>query len=79
MTCMVHNRKKGAVVSRKLDLDQMSIAHTPTEKHKCDQTHFLNWCNKNYLYLNVSEMKILEAGKDCKKSRSCCGKATGQF
>ena len=51
MTCTVHNRKKGAVVSWKLDLDQMSIAHTPMEKHKCDQTHFL----VGHFYLDDSD------------------------
>ena len=29
------------LIPQKLDLDQMSIAHTHTEIHKCDQTHFL--------------------------------------
>ena len=50
MTCMVHNRKNAYiplnqdgsvhVVPRKLDLDQTSMSHTHTERHKCDQTHF---------------------------------------
>ena len=29
------------VIPQKLDLDQMSIARTHMEIHKCDQTHFL--------------------------------------
>ena len=51
MTCMVHDRKNthiplnqdgGSVhvVPRKLDLDQISVPHTHTERHKCDQTQF---------------------------------------
>ena len=51
MTCMVHDRKNTHtplnqdggnvhVVTRKLDLDQTSMAHAHTERHKCDQTHF---------------------------------------
>ena len=42
-THIPHNQDGGSVhvVPRKLDLDQMSIAHTRTERHKCDQTHFL--------------------------------------
>ena len=52
MTCMVYDSKithiplnqdggSEQVVTRKLDLDQTSMAHTHTEKHKCDQSHFL--------------------------------------
>ena len=52
MTSVVHDRKNthtplnqddGSVhvVPRKLDLDQISMPHTHTERHKCDQTHFL--------------------------------------
>ena len=48
---MVHDRKNTHiplnkdgrsvhVVPRKLDLDQTSMAHTHTERYKCDQTHF---------------------------------------
>ena len=57
MTCMVHERKNthiplnqdgGSVhvVPRKLDLDQISMPHTHTERHKCDQTQFsvANFC-----------------------------------
>ena len=51
MTCLVHDRKNthiplnqdgGSVhvVPRKLDLDQISMPHTHTERHKCDQTQF---------------------------------------
>ena len=42
-THIPHNQDGGSVhvVPRKLDLDQMSIAHTRTERHKIDQTHFL--------------------------------------
>ena len=51
MTCVVHDRKNThiplnqdgrsvQVVTRKLDLDQTSMAHTHTERHECDQTHF---------------------------------------
>ena len=28
----------GNVVTQKLDLDQMSVVHTHTERNKCDQT-----------------------------------------
>ena len=31
------------VVPRKLDLDQTSMAFTHTERHKCDETHFLGF------------------------------------
>ena len=52
MTSVVHNRKKYhiplnkdgrsvQVVTRKLVLNQTSMAHTHTERHKCDQTRFL--------------------------------------
>ena len=51
MTFMVHDRKNthtplnqngGSVhvVTRKLDLAQTSMAHTHTERHKCDQLTF---------------------------------------
>ena len=51
MTCMVHDKRNThiplnqnggsvQVVTRKLDLAQTSVAHTHTERHKCDQTHF---------------------------------------
>ena len=34
------------VVTRKVDLDQTSMAHMHTERHKCDQTQFsvANFC-----------------------------------
>ena len=51
MTSVVHNRKKYhiplnkdgrsvQVVTRKLDLDQTSMAHTHTERYIRDQTQF---------------------------------------
>ena len=51
MTSVVHDRKNThipliqdgrsvQVVTRKLDLDQMSMAHTHTERHVRDQTYF---------------------------------------
>ena len=51
MTCMMHDRnnilillkqdgKSVHIITRKLDLDQTSMAHTHTERRKCDQTHF---------------------------------------
>ena len=54
MTSVVHDRKKQKtthiplnqdggsvqVVTRKLDLDQISMAHTHTERHIRDQTQF---------------------------------------